>query len=117
MLVTFAVVLATWRGRLEQVDPRVRHPQIEVPAIDRSGLAKALIATAALLVLFATPLPRTEGVLLVAGALLISRRLATKRILGLVDWSLLVQFVSCRPSSSDSRSSARLTWSAGRWRE
>ena len=30
--------------------------------------------------------------LLVAGALLISRRLSTRRILGLVDWHLLVLF-------------------------
>jgi Na+/H+ antiporter NhaD/arsenite permease-like protein len=62
------------------------------PALDRPGLAKALVATGALLLLFSTPLPRTEGVLLVAGALLISRRLSTRRILGLVDWHLLVLF-------------------------
>ena len=37
-------------------------------------------------------LPRTEGVLLVAGCLLISRKLATRRMLGLVDWHLLVLF-------------------------
>jgi Na+/H+ antiporter NhaD/arsenite permease-like protein len=45
-----------------------------------------------LLVLFATPLPHVEGVLLVAGYLLISRRLATRTMLGLVDWHLLVLF-------------------------
>jgi Na+/H+ antiporter NhaD/arsenite permease-like protein len=45
-----------------------------------------------LLVLFATPLPHVEGVLLVAGVLLISRRLATRTMLGLVDWHLLVLF-------------------------
>ena len=53
-----------------------------------------MIATVCLLVLFATPLPRVEGVLLVAGALLISRRLSTRRILGLVDWHLLVLFAA-----------------------
>ena len=42
--------------------------------------------------LFATPLPHVEGVLLVAGYLLISRRLATRTMLGLVDWHLLVLF-------------------------
>jgi Na+/H+ antiporter NhaD/arsenite permease-like protein len=36
--------------------------------------------------------PHVEGVLLVAGALLVSRRLSTRRILGLVDWHLLVLF-------------------------
>ena len=44
--------------------------------------------------LFASPLPRAEGVLLVAGALLISRRLSTRRILGLVDWHLLILFAA-----------------------
>ena len=63
-------------------------------SLDRAGLIKAVVATAALLLLFATPLPRVEGVLLVAGALLISRRLSTRRILGLVDWHLLLLFAA-----------------------
>ena len=63
-------------------------------SLDRPGLVKAVAATVVLLALFATPLPRVEGVLLVAGALLISRRLSTRRILGLVDWHLLVLFAA-----------------------
>jgi Na+/H+ antiporter NhaD/arsenite permease-like protein len=90
-------VLTVWRGRFKSDDPRVQHGPT-VPAVgaglDRAGLIKGLVATAALLVLFATPLPRVEGVLLVAGALLISRRLSTRRILGLVDWHLLVLFAA-----------------------
>jgi Na+/H+ antiporter NhaD/arsenite permease-like protein len=35
-----------------------------------------------------------EGVLLVAGALLVSRRLSTRRTLGLSDWHLLVLFAA-----------------------
>ena len=57
-----------------------------------SGLAKATFATALLLALFATGLAHVTGVLLVAGYLLISRRLATRTMLGLVDWHLLVLF-------------------------
>ena len=57
-----------------------------------AGARKASFATFLLLVLFATPLPHVEGVLLVAGYLLISRRLATRTMLGLVDWHLLVLF-------------------------
>ena len=45
----------------------------------------ALFATLLLLVMFATPLSHVTGVLLVAGFLLISRRLATRTMLGLVD--------------------------------
>ena len=62
------------------------------PTLDRPGLAKAAFATLLLLVLFATPLPHVTGVLVVAGYLLISRRLATRTMLGLVDWHLLVLF-------------------------
>jgi Na+/H+ antiporter NhaD/arsenite permease-like protein len=83
-----------WRGRLEREDPRARHAAGGTVALDRAGVAKAAVATVALLVLFASPLPRAEGVLLVAGALLISRRLSTRRILGLVDWHLLVLFAA-----------------------
>jgi hypothetical protein len=86
LLITYVVVLLAWRSRFELRDPRVQHgPSGAAPALDRPGLVKALVATGALLLLFATPLPRIEGVLLVAGALLISRRLSTRRILGLVD--------------------------------
>ncbi len=95
LVITYGVVLLVWRGRFTAVDPRVQHGPADtaaVRALDRSGLAKALIATVLLLGLFATSLPRTEGVLLVAGGLLISRKLSTRRILGLVDWHLLVLF-------------------------
>ncbi|MFL5335227.1 MAG: SLC13 family permease, partial [Geminicoccaceae bacterium] len=97
LALSFAVVWLVWRGRFELVDPRVQHGSSEAAmarSLDRAGLVKALMATAALLLLFATPLPRVEGVLLVAGALLISRRLSTRRILGLVDWHLLVLFAA-----------------------
>ena len=41
---------------------------------------------------FTTPIPHTTTVLVVAGALMVSRRFASKRLLGLVDWHLLVLF-------------------------
>lgn len=93
MLASWLVVRLVGRGRFALDDPKAQHGlPAQDPSLDRAGLAKALLATLALLVLFATPLPYTEGVLLVAAALLISRRLSTKRILGLVDWHLLVLF-------------------------
>jgi Na+/H+ antiporter NhaD/arsenite permease-like protein len=60
--------------------------------LDRQQLVKSLFATAALLALFMSPLPQPEGVLIVAGCLLLSRKMATKSLLGLVDWHLLVLF-------------------------
>lgn len=91
--IVFAVVALVWRGRFAHPEPRAAHEAPDPRALlDRRGLGKALVYTAVLLLLFATPLPHVEGVLLVAGGLMLSRKLATKRILGLVDWHLLVLF-------------------------
>ncbi|MGH6903320.1 MAG: SLC13 family permease [Geminicoccaceae bacterium] len=86
----FLVVWWRWRTRL--IAPAGPAGRSTPPALDRPGLAKAAFATLLLLVLFATPLPHVTGVLVVAGYLLISRRLATRTMLGLVDWHLLVLF-------------------------
>ncbi|MCC7272305.1 MAG: anion transporter [Alphaproteobacteria bacterium] len=82
-------VAAVWRGRWTLAERRDPPPP---PRIDRPELAWAGAATLALLVLFATPLPQAEAVLVIGGLMLLSRNLATRRILGLVDWSLLVLF-------------------------
>jgi Na+/H+ antiporter NhaD/arsenite permease-like protein len=85
----FAVVAIVWRQQLRAAaDPA----EIEVPPVDRLGIGKAALATIALLAMFTTPLPHVTGVLIVAAVLLVSRRLATREILGLVDWHLLVLF-------------------------
>lgn len=86
----YAVVWWQGRGRFQAVTPaQDRFP--EVP-LDHLQLAKAVLATGALLVLFATPLPHASGALAVAGALLVSRRLSSRRMLAMVDWHLLVLF-------------------------
>jgi Na+/H+ antiporter NhaD/arsenite permease-like protein len=85
----FVVVWWQWRTRFVVPQSPAALP---APALDRPGLVKATFAALLLLVLFATPLPHVEGVLLVAGYLLVSRRLATRTMLGLVDWHLLVLF-------------------------
>jgi Na+/H+ antiporter NhaD/arsenite permease-like protein len=84
------VVWWQWRKRL--TGARNGGAGQGTPELERPGLLKAALATLLLLILFATPLPQVEGVLLVAGYLLISRRLATRTMLGLVDWHLLVLF-------------------------
>ena len=86
----YAVVWWVWRDRM-----RLRGADgapIEPAPLDRWQLGKALAATVALLALFASPLPEETGVLLVAGAILVSRRLASRDMLGMVDWHLLVLF-------------------------
>lgn len=91
LAVVYAVVWWVWRAGLSR-PPAATARMPEAPPLDRWQLGKAVAATVALLALFATPLPQDHGVLLVAGALLISRRLATRRMLGMVDWHLLVLF-------------------------
>ncbi len=91
LLCVHLVVWWRWRRRFSAAGPAGTAGE-PAPPVDRLGLAKALFATFLLLLMFATPLPHTEGVLLVAGYLLLSRRLATRTMLGLVDWHLLVLF-------------------------
>jgi Na+/H+ antiporter NhaD/arsenite permease-like protein len=84
------VVWLTWR-RCWHVAPDAK--ETSSPSnLDRPGLIKGTLGVLILLGLFASPLDHVAGLLLVAGALLISRRLATREILGLVDWHLLVLF-------------------------
>ena len=68
------------------------HDDVPSPELDRWQLGKALLATTALLVMFGTALPHEIGVLLIAGAMLISRQLGSRDMIGMVDWHLLVLF-------------------------
>ena len=90
LVTVFAVIGLVWRQQLRA--PADRNVQIEIPPVDRLGIGKAVLATIALLAMFAMPLPQVTGVLIIAAVLLVSRRLATREILGLVDWYLLVLF-------------------------
>jgi Na+/H+ antiporter NhaD/arsenite permease-like protein len=91
LLVVYATVLVTWREALRDDRPPPV-PAVAPPSPDRQQLVKSLFAGTALLALFMSPLPQPEGVLIVAGYLLVSRKMATKSLLGLVDWHLLVLF-------------------------
>jgi Na+/H+ antiporter NhaD/arsenite permease-like protein len=61
---------------------------------DRSQTLKgALVLGAVVVALLVAPVPREAVALTAAGMLLLSRRMASRDILGLVDWQLLVLFV------------------------
>jgi Na+/H+ antiporter NhaD/arsenite permease-like protein len=67
---------------------------VDSPALDRWQTLKGLLVISALLTLFlATSFRRDVVALAAAGLLLSSRRMASREILGLVDWHLLVLFV------------------------
>ncbi|WP_434631965.1 anion transporter [Chromobacterium sp. CV08] len=70
-------------------------PRAEDAPFDGWQTSKGLIIAAALLAAFlAAPWPREHMALIGAGILLMSRRLHSRRMLGLVDWELLVLFMS-----------------------
>jgi len=63
---------------------------VQAPSVNRRQINKALLATVALLVLFATPLPREIAALAVAAVLLASRVIQSRRLVAEVDWALLL---------------------------
>jgi Na+/H+ antiporter NhaD/arsenite permease-like protein len=86
----FASIWLVWRRKLSA--HAIPDSETEFPRMDRYGVGKGLAAALVLLALFSTRLPHVADVLLVTAVLLISRRLATRDVLGLVDWHLLVLF-------------------------
>lgn len=91
LIAVYLVVLAVWRRQLQGA--RAGTPAaLEGIALDRPVLIKGILATVLLLALYTTDLPRWQSTLLVAGILLVSRRLSTREMLASVDWHLLVLF-------------------------
>jgi Na+/H+ antiporter NhaD/arsenite permease-like protein len=81
------------RGDLALTEPAAPENDVETP-LDRWQTAKGLIAVAMLLLAFLyAPWPREHVALTAAGVLLMSRKLHSNKILGLVDWELLIMFM------------------------
>ena len=67
---------------------------VEEPAFDAWQTAKGLVVAGALMLIFLfTNWPRDVAALVGAGVLLLSRRLHSAHVMGLVDWPLLVLFM------------------------
>jgi len=98
LAVTWALVAWQTRGRWEQAsaltDEAASERRDDAP-FDRWQTAKGLsVATALLAVfLFVPSWPRDVAALTGAGLLLMSRRLHSTKMLGLVDWELLILFI------------------------
>jgi Na+/H+ antiporter NhaD/arsenite permease-like protein len=96
LIVVFLVVWLQWRTRISQtvlaatLDP----PPIAVHPLDRNQTIKGAVAVLLLLVLFATPLPRETGALIIAALLLASRKITSRTMIAAVDWPLLL-LVAC----------------------
>jgi len=95
-------VLIAWqtRGQWREagevaVHVSVAEPQTEKVPFDAWQTTKGLVIAGALLVAFlVAPWPREHMALIGAGILLMSRQLRSRQMLGLVDWELLVLFMS-----------------------
>jgi Na+/H+ antiporter NhaD/arsenite permease-like protein len=89
----YGIILLFYRKKLamKYPGPQLR-PGEDWPAFDQWQTTKGLIAVAALIVLFFTPVPREVSAITIAGILLCSRRQKTRAILGLVDWHLITLF-------------------------
>lgn len=93
LVVSYGILLCLYRGRL-LLPASVSLPDSggSWPVPDRWQSGKGLLAVAVVIGLFFTPVPREWSVMTVAGILLLSRRMHTRRILGLIDWHLITLF-------------------------
>ena len=96
LLIVFFVVWLQWRARITQtvLAATLDAPPIPVHPLDRNQTIKGAVALLALLILFATPLPREIGALIIAALLLASRKITSRTMIAAVDWPLLL-LVAC----------------------
>ena len=95
LALTWGILVWQAGGRWQQGEAGPGVPERrEGEALDRWQTAKGLAVAGTLLLLFLfTSWPREVAALVGAGLLLLSRRLHSSRMLGLVDWELLVLFI------------------------
>ncbi len=98
LFATWAVIVARVAGRWAALAATEPSPQAERRSAEtdfdrwQSGKGLAVAAILVLVFLF-VPWPREVAALTAAGLLLLSRRLHSRKMLGLVDWELLVLFI------------------------
>jgi Na+/H+ antiporter NhaD/arsenite permease-like protein len=96
LVIVFVVVWLQWarRIRLTEPEPDAAVASVPVHPLDRFQTIKAAAAVLALLILFATPLPREIGALIIAALLLANRKITSRTMIATVDWPLLL-LVAC----------------------
>ena len=91
LAVVWLVVVASARGSWRRDTPV---PSVDEPELDRWQTGKGIAVLVLLMAGFlAAPIPREVLALTAAAVLLTSRRMASREVLGQVDWHLLVLFV------------------------
>src|SRR6516162_7481203 len=96
LIVVFLIVWLQWRDRISRtvLAATLEAPSIAVHPLDRNQTIKGVAALLLLLVLFATPVPREIGALIIAALLLASRKITSRTMIAAVDWPLLL-LVAC----------------------
>ncbi len=91
----YGILCRTYTGRFAIATARQTAEQTPGwPELDRWQSGKGLLAMLALVGLFFTPIPRELSAITVAGILLCSRKMHSRRIMELVDWHLITLFCS-----------------------
>ncbi|HUE87582.1 MAG TPA: anion transporter [Vicinamibacterales bacterium] len=91
LAVVWAVIVMTYRTEWHRDSPPI---DVDAPKFDRWQTMKGAVVTLLVVVAFLfTDWPRELVALTAAGVLLVSRRLASRDMMGLVDWPLLVLFI------------------------
>lgn len=91
LLATWAVLAWLYRGKWERDGVAAA---VDAPRFDRWQTGKGLLVLAALVGAFlVAPWPREVVALAAGGIVLLSRRMASRRMLGLVDWHLILLFL------------------------
>ena len=99
MAAAYGILLWLYRDSLRGEARADAPAEPEAGGGERAALAetpwqvnKGLLVTAAVVALFFTPMPRETVALVAGGVLLCSRRMDARRLLGLIDWSLILLF-------------------------
>jgi Na+/H+ antiporter NhaD/arsenite permease-like protein len=92
--ITWLILRAQWRGRWDAAPSVTPATGVEAVPFDRLQTMKGVVLLVAVVAAFLfTSWPRDVVALSAAGVLLLSRRMASRDMVGLVDWHLLVLFV------------------------
>jgi len=110
----FAVTWFLWHSRMEAAVPAGGIAEVPRHPHDRHQTVKGLAGMAVLLLLFATPLPREVGGLLIAAALLTTRRSTNRIMIAAIDWPLLLLFV-CLFAVSGALADTGIPWILISW--
>lgn len=91
----YGIILGIYRTRLlsSEIVPEHSPKPVTAPStFDVYQTAKGLVIAACMILLFFTSIPRELTALCAGGLLLCSRRMKTARMLGFIDWSLIILF-------------------------